>query len=414
MKLPKYSIGTGDRFGCQGKAQLKAIIKAKEENIDIAIVWNKSHREHVIIGTTPADVLNEAQKAVIELNWNGPFYIDADHVSLANIDIFIDSCNFFTLDVADKIGQRASVQEINAFIKKYERFKEKIIIPNLDEPLLVNDELLRTIAEKYLLAIKEAGRIYRKIVKQKGKDNFITEISMDETSEPQAPIEILFILAAISDEKIPVQTFAPRFYGKFIKGVDYIGNVERFEKEFAMILVILQHAVKEFSLPDNLKLSVHSGSDKFSIYSVINRALKKYDAGIHLKTAGTSWLEELIGLAMAGGEGLEIAKEIYAKAYNRYEELCKPYITVIDIDKRNLPLPEDVRNWNNEDFIHTLRHDLSCESYNPDFRQLIHVSYKIAAEMGSRYIEALKLYEDIIARNVTQNIYERHIKGLFL
>lgn len=414
MKLQKYSIGTGDRFGCQGKAQLKAIIQAKEENLDIAIVWNKSHREHVIIGTTPADVLNEAQNAIKELNWNGNYYIDADHVSLSNIDMFIDSCNFFTLDVADLIGQRASDEEINSFIEKHERFQGRIKLPNLDELLIVNDEILRTIGAKYLLAVEEAGRIYRKIEKKKGKDNFIIEISMDETSEPQTPIEIFFILAIISEKNIPIQTIAPRFYGKFIKGVDFIGNVERFGKEFEMILAIIQHAVKEFSLQDNLKLSVHSGSDKFSIYSVMNRALKKFDAGIHLKTAGTTWLEELIGLAMGGGEGLEIAKEIYAKAYNRYEELCVPYTTVIDIDKEKLPHPENVNKWSSSKFASSLRHDLSCGDFNPNFRQLLHVGYKIAAEMGSRYKKALKACEEIISRNVSENLYERHVKKLFM
>jgi len=414
MKLQKYSIGTGDRFGCQGKAQLKAIMKARELNLDIAIVWNKSHREHQIIGTTPSDVLSEAQNAIKDLNWNGNYYIDADHVNLSNVDIFIDSCNFFTLDVADFIGQRATDKAIQEFVEKCEKFKGNMKILKLDELLIVNNDLLNIIAEKYLLAIKEAGKIYRKIEKKKGKDNFITEISMDETNEPQTPIEIFFILAAIAEEKIPIQTIAPRLHGKFIKGVDFIGDITQFRKEFEMILALIQHAVKEFSLPDNLKLSIHSGSDKFSIYGVINKAIKKFDAGIHLKTAGTTWLEELIGLAMAGGEGLEFVKEIYAKAYNRYDELCLPYETVIDINKRNLPLPEDVNTWSSGKVINTLRHDLSCSSFNPDFRQLLHVGYKIAAEMGSRFIKALKTYEDVISQNVTHNLHERHIKSLFV
>ena len=414
MILQKYSIGTGDRFGCQGKAQLKAVIKAKEENLDIAIVWNKSHREHEIIGTIPADVLEEAQNAIRELNWNGSYYVDADHVGLSNIDMFIDSSNFFTLDVADFIGQKASDEEINSFIKKHEKFKGKIKVLNFDDFFIVNNDILRTISEKYLLAVKEAGRIYRKIEKKKGKDNFIIEVSMDETSEPQSPIEIFFILAAISEEGIPIQTIAPRFYGKFIKGVDFIGNIERFGKEFEMYLAIIQLAIKEFSLPDNLKLSVHSGSDKFSIYGVINKALKKYDAGIHLKTAGTTWLEELIGLAMAGGKGLEIAKQIYIEAYNRFEELCLPYANVIDIDKEKLPLPESVSKWNGSKYARSLRHDSSCEDYSPNFRQLLHIGYKIAAEMGSRYKKALKIFEEIISRNVYENLYERHVKKLFM
>jgi hypothetical protein len=167
-------------------------------------------------------------------------------------------------------------------------------------------------------------------------------------------------------------------------------------------------------LPQNLKLSIHSGSDKFSIYRPIRNALKKFDVGIHIKTAGTTWLEELAGLAMAGGEGLAVAKEIYAKALLRIDELCQPYATVIDIDRAKLPLLQDVEKWDEERFAATLQHDKSCDDYNPNFRQLLHVGYKVAAEMGHSYLDALEKYEDIIAQNVTENIYERHIKPLFL
>ena len=120
MRLQKYSIGTGDRFGCQGKAQLKAIIKAQENDVDIAIVWNKSHREHLVTKSTPADVLKEAQNAVRDLNWKGNYYIDADHIGISNIDLFIDSSNYFTIDVAEFINEKASEAEINTFVEKYE------------------------------------------------------------------------------------------------------------------------------------------------------------------------------------------------------------------------------------------------------------------------------------------------------
>jgi len=161
-------------------------------------------------------------------------------------------------------------------------------------------------------------------------------------------------------------------------------------------------------------LSVHSGSDKFSIYKPIKEALKKFDAGLHIKTAGTTWLEEVIGLALAGGEGLTMAKDIYRKALERFEELSAPYATVIDIHPDNLPSPDEVETWDGEKFANTLRHDEDNEQYNPDFRQLIHVAYKVAAEMKDRFTVALEKFEDVIAENVTANIFERHIKRLFL
>src|SRR5437660_12811486 len=119
---------------------------------------------------------------------------------------------------------------------------------------------------------------------------------MDEPDSPQTPPELLVILAAIADEKIPIQTIAPKFTGRFNKGVDYVGDVVQFEKEFSEDLAVIAFAIKQYGLPGNLKLSVHSGSDKFSIYGPIRRSLKKFGAGVHVKTAGTTWLEELTGL----------------------------------------------------------------------------------------------------------------------
>jgi len=290
----------------------------------------------------------------------------------------------------------------------------KIFIPKTSKTLNINMEQLKRFTENYLLAIKEAGKIYKKVELKKGKDNFIVEISMDETIKPQTPIEILLILAAIADEKIPVQAIAPKFFGTFNKGVDYKGNIEQFTEQFDLILGIIQFAKQELSLPDGLKLSIHSGSDKFSIYNTINNLIKKFNTGIHLKTAGTTWLEELIGLAMSGYDGLTLAKEIYIKAYNRFDELCKPYSMVIDINKLKLPDPKIVANWTSEEYIRSLNHDLLCPDYNPNFRQLLHIGYKIAAEMGSRFRTNLKLYEDIIALNVSNNLFEKHIKKLFL
>ncbi|MHC4332217.1 MAG: tagaturonate epimerase family protein [Planctomycetota bacterium] len=414
MNLEKYSFGIGDRFGHQGKAQLQAIIKAKLAGIDITPVWNKSHREHTIIGTAPPDVRTEADAAVKALGWGGSHGVDADHIGLKNVDLFIDSSDFFTLDVADFIGQPAHEAGINAFVEKHKDLVGSVQIPGIDGPLNITAEQIKAIAAKTLLAVTEAGKIYRHIAAAKGAGSFITEVSMDETDQPQTPVEMLFILAAIADEAIPAQTIAPKFTGRFNKGVDYVGNVAQFAKEFEEDLAVIAFAVEQFGLPKELKLSVHSGSDKFSIYGPMNKALKKFDAGLHLKTAGTTWLEELIGLALAGGDGLSIAKKVYANALGRFDELCGPYATVIDIDTGKLPTPETVEKWSGEQYAAALRHDQSCTSYNPSFRQLLHVGYKVAAEMGDEFLGALQKYEETIAENVTENIFERHIRPIFM
>jgi len=414
MVLGKYSFGIGDRFCHQGKPQLAALIKAKEQGLDITPVWNKSHREHTIIGTSPADTRKEADDAVTAYDWDGPYFVDADHIGLNNVDGFIESSDFFTLDVADFISKRADETDVHSFVQKYKKYIGPLAIDGIDETFNISEEQIKTIADKFLLAVKQAGNIYRHIEAAKGKVDFITEVSMDETDQPQTLMEMFFILAAIADEGIPAQTIAPKFTGRFNKGVDYVGNVRGFAKEFEEDLAVVAFAVKEFGLPENLKLSIHSGSDKFSIYGPIAKALKKFDAGLHIKTAGTTWLEELIGLAMAAPDGLSIAKEVYAGALSRMDELCGPYETVIDIDRAKLPTVQEVDKWDGERFASVLRHEQSCEQYNLNFRQLLHVAYKVAAEMGTRFSDALDKHEDIIAENVTENIYERHIKPLFM
>jgi len=280
-------------------------------------------------------------------------------------------------------------------------------------PSATEGRQIELIARKFLLAIKEAGRIYRLIESSKGKGNFITEVSLDESDESQSPTELFFILAAIADEGIPVQTIAPKFSGRFLKGVDYEGDVAVFEKEFEQHIAVIGIAVREFGLPDNLKLSVHSGSDKFSLWEPIRRALERTGAGLHVKTAGTTWLEELAGLASVGEQGVKIAKTIYRQAWERRDELCRPYAAVVAIDAAALPAPGDVQQWGAEQFASTLAHDPCCPNYNRNFRQLLHVAYKIAAEMGEIFIRAIEEHESIVASRVTANILDRHLTRIF-
>ena len=413
MKLGKYSLGTGDRFGKQGIAQLQAVMEAKKQGVDISIIWNKSYREHTIIHTDPASVRTEADSAVQETGWTGEYYVDADHINIESVDLFIETSDFFTLDVADYTGIPASPADIDKFIAKYLPLCGVLTIPGIELPLEITEKKIRHAAERYLLAVQKAGEIYRKIEAAKGIDNFITEVSMDETDIPQTPEELLFILAAISDEGIPAQTIAPKFTGRFNKGVDYIGDLEKFEEDFNADLCVIAFAVDHFDLPDNLKLSIHSGSDKFSIYPIMGEAIRKYDAGLHVKTAGTTWLEEIIGLAESGSEGISLAKEIYRKSLNRYEELTGPYASVIDIDKNSLPAPEKFDLWTGEMITEAVRHDLNNPAYNLHIRQLLHVGYKVAAEMGTRYLDALKKHQEVVGKNVTENLWERHIKRIF-
>ncbi len=412
-KIEKYTIGMGDRFARQGEAQLGAVVAANNTGIPVYPTWNKSFREHSIVGSEPDGLRAEADAAVAALGWEGSYYVDADHIGLKTVDSFMAGSNFFTLDVAEQVGEQPTDAEMEAFLRQAEPFLGELRIPGIQAPFIIDEELLRRTANQFLSACIEAGRIYRYILDKKGEGNFITEVSIDETHSPQGPVELFLILVMLAGQKVPAQTIAPKFSGRFNKGVEYVGDVARFEEEFDADLHVLAHAVRVLGLPESLKLSVHSGSDKFSLYPVIKRCLKKHRCGLHVKTAGTTWLEEVIGLAEAGGDGLAVAKEIYSGAFSHYEELTAPYATVIDIDRAQLPEPETVQGWDSDTYVRSLRHVPGDPLYNPHFRQLLHVGFKIAAKMGDRYQEALAGNAEIIARNVRENLLERHIRPIF-
>jgi len=412
--LERYSLGTGDRFGQEGEAQLRAIKKAQQDfNTLITPVWNKSHREHEIIGTNPQDVRNEADQTVAALGWEGSYCVDADHITRDIVDGYIKYSDFFTIDVADYIGKPVKASRIDSFLQQNISLVGSLKIPGINKVFEVTEAFLRDWAEQYLAAILEAKEIYKKISSQK-EGEVCYEISIDEVETSQTPIELYFILKTVAEQGIPIDTVAPKFTGDFLKGVDYIGNIDQFIQEFEQDILIISHVLNQYNLPDNLKLSIHSGSDKFSLYSHIYHLLEQYDAGVHLKTSGTTWLAELIGLAESGEEGLQMAKNIYHNAYQRFEELTAPYTTVVDIKREELPKPHKIDQLGGRDFTNKLEHQPENPEFDPQLRQLLHCSYKIAAEMGEEFINLLKQHDEIIGKRVTHNLFNRHICPLFL
>jgi hypothetical protein len=411
--LEKFSFGVGDRFGHQAGSQLRAFQMLADDGVDVVPVWNKSNREHSFIGSQPQSVLDAAKIAVAESGWKKSWYVDADHIQTATVNPFLSCSNFFTIDVANSIGTPPAQADVMAFLAKHPELIGEIQIPGLDQAFQVTREDVTRVAHKYLRAVQEAANTYRYITDKKGTGTFIPEVSMDETDLPQTPPELLIILAAFADEQLPLQTIAPKFTGRFNKGVDYVGNLGQFEQEFREDLAVIAHAIAQYGLPANLKLSVHSGSDKFSLYPIIRRLLQQTGAGVHLKTAGTTWLEEMIGLAEAGGDGLLLAKEIYSYALGHVDELSAPYASVVDIDRDRLPSVSTVDRWTGSEFASAVRHIPSNPHFNASVRQLLHVSFKVAAKAGNRYTDLLKSNAAIVAEQVTQNLHDRHLKPLF-
>jgi hypothetical protein len=310
--ISKYSMGVGDRFGLEGVAQLRAFQAAKDQGVTITPVWNKSNREHSLIGTRPEDVRAEADAAVKACQWSGPYFVDADHIGLHTVDKFLGASDFFTIDVADSIGKSASDASIATYVAEMQRFSGALRIPGVAEPVTVSPASLQAIAAKYLFAVEEAGRVYRHIAQQKGEGNFVTEVSFDEANTPQTPAELFFILAAAARESDSGGDGCAQVHRR-------VSQRDRLRRRHQAVLPGIRRRSRgpgvcqaTFGLPASLKLSIHSGSDKFSLYPIMHAAIKKAGAGLHLKTAGTTWLEEVIGLAAAGGEGLAFAKACIA------------------------------------------------------------------------------------------------------
>ena len=139
----------------------------------------------------------------------------------------------------------------------------------------------------------------------------------------------------------------------------------------------------------------------------------KTGAGVHVKTAGTTWLEEVIGMA-ADQSTLPLVKKIYTLAFDRFDELRKPYETVVEIDQQKLPLPAAVDRWTSAEFIGTLKHDQGSPTLDRNFRQFVHIAFRVAAELGDEFRQGLSTARASIEENVTHNLYDRHIKPLFV
>src|ERR1700735_9271 len=134
LKLPKYSLGVGDRFAHQAKAQLAACMLAEQQGVRVVPVWNKSNREHTIIGTEPSQTRRAADAAVKDLGWTKPYFLDADHITLKTVERFIAPCDFFTLDVAEEIGKAAKPEDVAAFVGRHPELIGGVAIPGIDEP----------------------------------------------------------------------------------------------------------------------------------------------------------------------------------------------------------------------------------------------------------------------------------------
>jgi hypothetical protein len=316
----KTTAGFGDRLGLATPGHIWAI---RNYPTIAPIFAQQSVRENTRTGRTPQQVMDDALWGVFGEGWREPWGADADHLKIPEVvdDFVAAGYTFFTVDPGDHVdndAHTAPVAEIETKVQalpwdKLHDTAAAIEQRYLSQPFDLGDITitfnlitLRRAAAKYGQAIAHAAQMYHYLAgKMQGK-KFDFEVSVDETETPTSPEEHYFIAAELRRLGVQWVSLAPRFIGKFEKGVDYIGDLDALEIELE------KHAAITRALGP-YKLSIHSGSDKFSVYPVIARLT---DGLVHLKTAGTSYLEALRTVALANPA---LFRQILDFSRERYE-----------------------------------------------------------------------------------------------
>ena len=339
------SFGFGDRLGLATPGHIAAVRGTRFA----PIFAQQSVRENERTGRTPQQVMDDARRAVDAAKWDGPWGADADHLkTLEDIPPFVKAgYTFFTVDPGAHVDNSADTASPAALKQKvadinWAEISELYLAPGSQQPWgNFETESLQRAVVKYGKAIQHAGKMFERISElfparstQVGLpasggqgQGFDFEVSVDETDSPTTPLEHFFIASELTRLGVRFTSLAPRFIGRFEKGVDYIGDLAALEAEMAKHAAVTSHF-------GTYKLSLHSGSDKFSVYPLV---AKYWGEKIHVKTAGTSYLEALRVLA-------ELEPDLFLKIYSlgrvRYETDRQSYH--VSAELKSLPADTDL------------------------------------------------------------------------
>ncbi len=344
------TIGTGDRLGvaCDGH------IASVEGSDFYPVLAQQSIRELTLTGRSYEAVLDAVTFAVFKNGFKTPWGADGDHLKTdAEIEYAI-SCGYtmITLDSSEKIKtgvERLSDAELAAIYTPNSELEN--IYPghefhiSSDVTVSFDERTFREAAVIYGEAIDFISEIYSRHIRGAELD---FEISIDETATPTTPEQHFFVANELARRGVKFDTMAPRFCGEFQKGIDYIGDLTQFEREFIVHAAIADKF--------DYKISVHSGSDKFSVFPLVG---KLSHGRFHLKTAGTSWLEAMKLIAKCEPE---LYREVHAYALSRFEDAKKYYVVTTDLSK--IPALDTLSDA-----------ELPQLFDNNDARQLIHITY---------------------------------------
>lgn len=360
------SFGFGDRLGLATPGHIAAVRGTKFA----PIFAQQSVRENARTGRAPQQVMDDARRAVDAAQWDGPWGADADHLkAVDDVPPFVEAgYTFFTVDPGEYVDNSADTASLGMLRQKIKSFNwEGLSGPYLhEEPKpgwgrFDGESLMRAVV-KYGKAIRHAAAMFNCISQL--KDEFDFEMSVDETDSPTTPLEHFFIASELTRLGVRFTSLAPRFIGRFEKGVDYIGDLNALDAELA------KHAAVT-SRFGTYKLSLHSGSDKFSVYPLI---AKHWGERIHVKTAGTSYLEALRVLAK---HEPDLFLKIYSLGRERYET-----------DKRTYHVSAELNALPKTDDLLSLLDDFHA-------REVLHVTFGSAlAQFGAELKAALVKHDD--------------------
>lgn len=322
----RKSFGFGDRLGLATAGHVRALRRALRSAAGyvVPVFAQQSIREMERSGRTPKQVLDDAMWGVFQEGWCDGFGADADHLkTTTDVDVCVDAgYTMYTVDPGDHVDNEAATAGFDELVRRVEALPWDVLESSPQElraayldrtfdlgdgvVIRFSDETLLRAAVKYGRAVAHSTAMYRHLVGRMGAgQDFELEVSVDETETPTTPEGHFFVASELRRLGVRWVSLAPRYVGRFEKGVDYIGELKQFEAEFAKHVAIAR-AMGPY------KLSVHSGSDKFSIYPVVARLAGDL---VHLKTAGTSYLEALHALVSIAPdffrEILDFARERY-------------------------------------------------------------------------------------------------------
>jgi len=391
------SFGFGDRLGLATPGHIRAV-----RQTGIAPVFaQQSVRENLRTGRTPQEVLDDAMWGVFQEGWRGKWGADADHLKTPeDIKPFVRAgYTFFTIDPGDLVANISIEETKTGLMTNTGRVPwESFVITQNDLykiylnktfhlegfELVYDEETLLRALLKYGQAIAHTSLMYNQLLGLMGQKAFDLELSLDETASPTSIYEHFFVASELARLGIKCISLAPRYIGKFEKGVDYIGDSGEFESEIKLHAKVLRYF-------GNYKLSLHSGSDKFSIYPFISRHTR---GKLHIKTAGTSYLE---ALRVVAEKDPAFFREILAFSQEKYRTDRASYFVSAEIDK--MAPPDGIKDS-----------DLSSYLDQFDAREILHVTFgSVLGKWGERLKSILREHEEFYYSSLEKH-FNRHLE----